>query len=197
MTVRLVGNMDLKDFEEKTIARKKIFKGHIIEVVQDDVALPNGLGEAKRELVFHPGGVAIVAITPEDKLILIKQYRKPLENTLIEIPAGKLETGESAQLKEAALRELEEETGYYARKIEQIGQVYTSPGFANELLRIFMATDLVKQENPRPQDDDEVIEKFEVSFEEAKQLVANGQIEDAKTLIGILHWENMRLKGEL
>ena len=189
--------MDLKNFEEKTLNRKKIFKGQIIEVVHDEVALPNGLGQAKRELVFHPGGVAILAITPEDKVILINQYRKPMEKILLEIPAGKLEVGERAHLKEAALRELEEETGYFAQSIELISEVYTSPGFADELLHIFLAKDLVKQANPRPQDEDEVIVKQELTFEEAQSKLKNGEIEDAKTVIALLYWENKRLKGEM
>ncbi|MDR1568242.1 MAG: NUDIX hydrolase [Streptococcaceae bacterium] len=189
--------MNLENFEEVTIHREEIFKGKIIEVVHDDVRLPNNLGFAKRELVFHPGGVATVAITPEDKLVLIKQYRKPMEKVLLEIPAGKLEIGESREPKEAALRELEEETGYYANSIELITQVYTSPGFADELLRIFIARDLVKKENPMPQDDDEVLELVELSFDEAKAKILNGEIEDAKTIIGILYWENLRLKGEI
>ncbi|MBS7576823.1 MULTISPECIES: NUDIX hydrolase [unclassified Enterococcus] len=189
--------MDLKNFEEKTLNRKKIFKGHIIEVVHDDVELPNGLGQAKRELVFHPGGVAVLAITPEDKVILISQYRKPMEKVLLEIPAGKLEAGEREHLKEAALRELEEETGYFAQSIELISEVYTSPGFADELLHIFIAKDLVKQANPLPQDDDEVIVKQELTFEEAQAKLQNGEIEDAKTVIALLYWENKRLKGEM
>ncbi|HGD4157441.1 TPA: NUDIX domain-containing protein, partial [Streptococcus agalactiae] len=100
------------DFEEKTINRQTVFDGQIIKVAVDDVELPNGLGQSKRELVFHGGAVATLAVTPEHKIVLVKQYRKAIEGISYEIPAGKLETGESGSKEEAALRELEEETGY-------------------------------------------------------------------------------------
>ena len=99
------------DFEEKTLKRTEIFDGHVIKVVVDDVELPNNLGQAKRELIFHRGAVAVLAITDEDKIILVKQYRKAIEKVSYEIPAGKLEIGENGSEKDAAARELEEETG--------------------------------------------------------------------------------------
>ena len=100
------------DFEEKTLKRTEIFDGHVIKVVVDDVELPNNLGQAKRELIFHRGAVAVLAVTDEDKIILVKQYRKAIEKVSYEIPAGKLEIGENGSEKDAAARELEEETGY-------------------------------------------------------------------------------------
>lgn len=180
------------DFEEKTLARKVIFKGHIFTVAVDDVKLPNGLGQAKRELIFHKGAVCVLAITPEDKLILVKQYRKAIERISIEIPAGKLELGESGSEEEAALRELEEETGYTSTKLTLLHNFYSAIGFCNERLRLYLADELVKVENPRPQDEDEVIELMEVTLDEALNLIGSGDICDAKTIMAIQHLQIIR-----
>jgi ADP-ribose pyrophosphatase len=187
--------MEFKDFEEKTLSTKKIYDGKIIKVNVDTVALPNGKGTASRELVFHPGGVTVLAITPEDKMVLVKQFRKPLEKVILEIPAGKLEVGESAVPASAARRELEEETGYQAGVFEKIGEYYLSVGFCDELLRFYYATDLTLAETPLAQDEDEVIERFELTLEEAKQAMADGVICDAKTIMAIQLWELQKLRG--
>ena len=184
------------DFEEKTIKRTDIFHGKIIDVKLDEVELPNGKGFSSRELVFHPGGVSVLAITPDDKMILVRQFRKALEKVIYEVPAGKLEPGENADLSAAILRELEEETGYTAQKVEKVATFYVSPGFANEIHHLFLATGLEKVPNPRPADADEQIELLELSFEEVQKLRAEGEIEDAKTLIALQHWELMRLRQE-
>ena len=119
------------DFEEKTIKRTEIFDGYIFKVAVDDVELPNGLGQAKRELVFHRGAVSILTVTPDDKIVLVKQYRKAIEKISYEIPAGKLEVGENGSEKEAALRELEEETGYTG-DLELLYEFYTAIGSCHE-----------------------------------------------------------------
>lgn len=180
------------DFEEKTINRKEIFKGHIFTVAVDDVELPNGLGQSKRELIFHKGAVCVLAITPEDKVILVKQYRKAIESISIEIPAGKLELGEAGSEEAAALRELEEETGYTSPKLTLLHDFYSAIGFCNERLHLYMADNLVKVENPRPQDEDEVIELMEVTLAEALDLIASGEICDAKTIMAIQHLQIIR-----
>ncbi len=180
------------NFEEKTIKRQEIFKGHIFTVAVDDVELPNGLGQAKRELIFHKGAVCILAITPEGKIILVKQYRKAIERVSIEIPAGKLEVGESGSEEEAALRELEEETGYTSPKLTLLHDFYSAIGFCNERLRLYLADELMKVENPRPQDEDEVIELMEVTLEEALSMIASGEICDAKTIMAIQHLQIIR-----
>lgn len=188
-----MGHLTFEDFEEKTLSRKEIFKGHIIEVALDQVQLPNGdIGE--RELVFHPGGVAIIPITPENKLVLVKQFRKPMEKVILEIPAGKIDPGEKNRPQAGAARELEEETGYRAAALQPVTAVYLSPGFADELLHIYYADDLVKVDNPLPQDDDEVLELYELTLEEAKAAQAEGLICDAKTVFAIQHWELQQLK---
>ncbi|MGC6770132.1 NUDIX hydrolase [Enterococcus sp. LJL128] len=185
--------LNYEDFEEKTITRQEIFKGHIIEVVVDDVRLPDG-STGKRELVFHPGGVAVIPITADNKMVMVKQFRKPLEKVILEIPAGKIDPGEQNHPIETAKRELEEETAYRAEKLIPITGMYVSPGFADEILHIFYAENLEKVENPLPQDEDEVIELYELTLEEAKQEVANGLICDAKTLFAVQYWELMELK---
>ncbi|MBP2622625.1 NUDIX hydrolase [Streptococcus oricebi] len=176
------------EFEEKTIKRTEIFSGQVVHLVVDDVQLPEGKGQSKRELIFHNGAVAVIAVTPENKLILVKQYRKAIEATSYEIPAGKLEVGENADPKAAALRELEEETGYTA-DLELVYDFYTAIGFCNEKIKLYSAQDLIKVENPRPQDEDETLELYQVSLAEAKELLASGQICDAKTIMALQYWE--------
>ncbi|MFD1065308.1 NUDIX hydrolase [Oceanobacillus locisalsi] len=171
-------------FEEKTVTSKKIFEGNIIDVQLDEVMLSNG-ETAQRELVNHPGAVAVLPITPDNKIVLVEQYRKPLERTLIEIPAGKLEKNENPLT--AAVRELEEETGYTTTNLSQVTSFYTSPGFANELVYIYVTNDLIRMENPPAGDDDEFVEVMEVTLDEAKDLVEEGRIQDAKTNYAILY----------
>src|SRR5690625_1990892 len=111
------GGFFMHQFEEKTLKRNTIFEGKIISVHVDEVLLPNGK-TSKREIVEHPGAVAVIALTDDKKLVFVKQYRKPLERTLIEIPAGKIEPNEEPHI--TALRELEEETGYTSEKLQHI-----------------------------------------------------------------------------
>lgn len=176
------------EFEEKTVQRTEIYQGPIFKVVQDQVELPEGKGQAQRDLIFHNGAVAVIALTPENKLILVKQYRKAIEATSYEIPAGKLEVGENADLHAAALRELEEETGYTGQ-LELVYDFYSAIGFCNEKIKLYKASQLTKVENPRPQDEDETLQLFEVSLEEANQLLQNGDICDAKTIMALQYWE--------
>ncbi|ARC47181.1 NUDIX hydrolase [Streptococcus sp. SG1] len=176
------------EFEEKTVQRTEIYQGPIFKVVQDQVELPEGKGQAQRDLIFHNGAVAVIALTPENKLILVKQYRKAIEATSYEIPAGKLEVGENADPHAAALRELEEETGYTGQ-LELVYDFYSAIGFCNEKIKLYKASQLTKVENPRPQDEDETLQLFEVSLEEANQLLQNGDICDAKTIMALQYWE--------
>lgn len=180
------------EFEEKTIERKEIYRGPIFQVVTDQVELPQGKGQAQRDLIFHNGAVAVIAITPEDKMILVKQYRKAIEATSYEIPAGKLEIGENADPKAAALRELEEETAYTG-ELNLLYDFYSAIGFCNEKIKLYSASHLTKVDNPRPQDEDETLEIFEVSLEEARQLLASGHICDAKTIMALQYWEQEKI----
>lgn len=169
-----------KLFEEKTISREPIFKGNVIEVEVQEVSLPDGK-TSKRELVHHNGAVAVIAFNRDDELILVRQYRKALEKAIAEIPAGKLELGEDPL--SSAKRELQEETGIRAGKWTELVSFYTSPGFANELVYVFLAEDLNEGEaNP---DDDEFVERVDVSLEEAKSMIRSGDIHDAKTVYAV------------
>lgn len=179
----------MKKFEEKTIQSTPIFSGKIISLKVDDVLLPNGK-EGKREIINHPGAVAVIAITNEGKLVLVEQYRKALERSIIEIPAGKLERGEEPEL--AARRELEEETGYGCHEISYLQSFATSPGFADEVIHLYVAKDLYEIEEKAELDEDEFVSLMEVSIEEAEEMVKDQKIYDAKTAFAVL-W--MKLNG--
>lgn len=172
----------MKDFEEKTLSSKELYNGKIIDLVLEDVELPNGK-QGKREIIKHPGAVAVIARTDENKIILVKQYRKALERAIVEIPAGKLEKGEEPAY--TALRELEEETGYTTQKLQKLTAFYTSPGFADEIVHIYLADQLVPLEEKRELDEDEFVEVMEVSLEEALHLIEEQHIYDAKTAYAI------------
>ncbi|UPW84344.1 NUDIX domain-containing protein [Lysinibacillus sp. Ag94] len=173
----------MKKFEEKTTKTTPIYDGKIVKLQVDDVTLPNG-NVAKREIIKHPGAVAVIAVTDEGKLVLVEQYRKALERSIIEIPAGKLEPGEEPIV--TARRELEEETGYGAHSFTYLQAFATSPGFADEIIHLFVAKDLYKIENKAELDEDEFVELLEVSLEEAGQMVADELIYDAKTAFAVL-----------
>jgi len=177
------------DFEEKTISTKQIMKGKVIRVQVDDVTLPNGK-TSKREIVKHPGAVAVIPITKDNKIIFVKQYRKPLEKTLIEIPAGKLEQGESPNI--TALRELEEETGYTTNKLTYLTSFYTSPGFADEIIYLYETDQLEPLTETKELDEDEFVELMELSLEEAERLFEQEEIHDAKTAYALQY---LNLKG--
>jgi len=177
----------MKKFEEKTIKTNHIFSGKIIDVQVDDVTLPNG-ETSKREIVKHPGAVAVIPVTDDKKIIFVEQYRKPLEQSLIEIPAGKLEQGERPEV--TAIRELEEETGYTTNDLTYVTAFYTSPGFANEFIHIYLADSLETLATPVKGDDDEFVEVLELTIDEAVSAVKDGTIQDAKTNYAILYLQN-------
>ncbi|OZI11977.1 ADP-ribose pyrophosphatase [Bacillaceae bacterium SAS-127] len=174
----------MKKFEEKTIHTEPIFEGRVIRLQVDDIVLPDGK-TGKREIIKHPGAVAVLALTAEGKLVLVEQYRKALERSLVEIPAGKLEAGEEPEV--CARRELEEETGYDCESMTLLQSFYTSPGFADELVHVFIAEGLVKKEDALSLDEDEFVEVMEVTLTEAVQLIKDQRIFDAKTVYAIQH----------
>lgn len=177
----------MNNYEEKTIHSKSIYEGSIISLRVDEVELPDG-NRATRELINHSGAVAIIPVTKDGKLVLVRQYRKALERTIIEIPAGRIEKGEDPR--ETAKRELEEETGYAAGTLKFIQAFATSPGFANEIIYLYLAEQLTEIENPAAGDEDEFIDVLEITIEEAEGLVETGEIYDAKTAFALLYVKN-------
>lgn len=172
---------DMMELKETLIHSKKIFQGKIVTLQQDLVLLQNGR-EASRDVVIHPGAVAVVAMTNEGKFVLVRQYRHPISKALLEIPAGKLEKGENPD--ECARRELEEETGYLAAKLQQLTSVYTAPGFSNEIIYIYLATELTKTA-PCP-DEDEFLNIEYYTQDKIQQMITDRRICDAKSIVGLL-----------
>ena len=167
--------------EEKTISSDRVYTGKVISLKVDTVEIERK-GYQKREIVEHPGAVGIVALTEDNKVVLVKQFRKPIEKVLWEIPAGKLEKGENP--KDCAIRELKEETGYTADNFKLIHKFYTSAGFSNQRMYIYLATGLTPGECKF--DEDENIDIYHVDLEEVYNMISKNEIEDAKTSIGIL-----------
>ncbi|MGM0502210.1 MAG: NUDIX hydrolase [Bacillota bacterium] len=169
----------MQELVEETIESKTIFNGKVVKLDVKEVRLPNGKA-ALREIVNHQGGVAVIPYQ-NGEITLIKQFRKAAEEVLYELPAGLLEVDENPQ--ECAQRELKEETGYLASSLKKICDFYTSPGFSSELLHIYLATDLV--EDQQEMDEDEFIELEKMSLTQAKEKLAAGEFKDAKTIIGL------------
>jgi ADP-ribose pyrophosphatase len=185
------GVCQMSSLEEKTLKTEHIFSGRIIQVQVDEVELPNGK-TSTRELVKHPGAVAVIAITDDNKLVMVEQYRKPLEKVIVEIPAGKLEKGEEPAL--CAKRELEEETGYDCETLELVSSFYTSPGFADEIIHVYVAKGLTKKENSAGLDEDEFVNVLEITLDEALEFIKEQRIFDAKTIFGVQYLQIANLK---
>lgn len=172
--------MNINNLTETKISSKEIFHGKIIEVRLDTVKLPNG-NESTREIVKHPGAVGIVPITDKGEVILVKQFRYPVNQEIFEIPAGKLD--ENEEPKACAKRELLEETGYDAKKISKLCMFYTTPGFSDEMMHLFLAENLIYQEQQL--DEDEFLEVLRIPLDEAVQWIISGKIIDGKSIVGI------------
>ncbi|WP_240377641.1 NUDIX hydrolase [Bacillus piscicola] len=165
---------------EETIHKETLYEGKIVDLHVHDVKLPNG-SQSKREIITHPGAVAIIAITLENKLVMVKQFRKALEKEIIEIPAGKLEKGEKPA--ETAKRELAEETGYIADELDKVLSFYTSPGFSDEIVYLYETA--VSEKGGTATDEDEFVEVMEVTVAEAEKMIDNEEIHDAKTIFAV------------
>lgn len=167
------------EFEEKTLSSEYVFNGKVIDVRRDEVLVSNG-AKSLREVVEHSGGVVIVG-KKDDKILMVKQYRYPLSDVSLELPAGKLEKGENPDL--ASRRELEEETGYVSDNWTSLGHIYTTPGFCDEKLYLYYAKDLTyKEQNP---DEDEVIQCSEYRVDEVFDMIDEGIINDSKTICAL------------
>jgi len=171
---------------EKKVVSETVFKGRIIEVHSDQVEFADG-GCGVREVVITANAVAVVALNERQEVLMVKQYRYPTSEELWEIPAGKIEAGEAPL--QSAQRELEEETGYRAKSWRSIYDFYMSPGFCTERMYLFLAHDLTAYRQKL--DQDEFIEVVAVPLSKALQMVEDGQIVDAKSIIGLLAVQNI------
>ncbi len=167
--------------EFQTISSTNIYHGRVFDVRQDQVRLPNGL-IATLDIVAHPGAVVLVPIDAEGNLWFVRQYRHAAGKVMLELPAGTSEAGE--EIESCAHRELREEIGMAAGKLQKLGEFYMAPGYSTEYLYIFLATDL--HPSPLPTDDDEFINVERMPAHQAITLAEGGQIPDAKTLAALL-----------
>ncbi|SHG36622.1 ADP-ribose pyrophosphatase [Thermosyntropha lipolytica DSM 11003] len=175
-------------WEEKTVKRETIFKGRIVQLNVDTVLLPDGR-ESTREIVKHKEAVAVVALDEKGNIYMVRQYRKPVEKVLLEIPAGILNDEDEEPL-EAAKRELREETGLIAASWEKLASFYTAPGFTDEKIHLFLATRL--SQGTQRLDEDEFVEVEVISLARAYEMVLKGEIKDAKSIIGI-QWARLQI----
>ena len=162
------------------ISTETIYKGKVFDLYQAKIR--EGEIEYKREIVKHHGSAVIIPVFADKTVALVRQYRHAAEEYLLEIPAGTLEKGESPEV--GARRELEEEIGFTTEKIEKLTEFYVSPGFLTEKMFVFLATDLA--ETAQNLDEDEVISIERFSFPELFRKIRNGEIEDAKTIVGVI-----------
>lgn len=166
--------------EEKTLSSQLVYDGRTVKLRVDTVRTADGR-ETTREIVEHADCVAIVTLDAGNNVLLVNQFRKPVEKKLLEIPAGGIEPGEDPEA--TVRRELREETGYLPRKIERLGGFYSAPGYCNEYLYLYLATDLVS--SPLHAEDTESIELVRVPIAEIPGLIASGKICDAKSIAGL------------
>lgn len=168
------------------------FSGVFLKIHQDTVALPEG-GTAIREYILHPGAVAVVALLPNGKLLLEKQFRYALKREFIEIPAGKIDPGEDPLT--TAQRELQEETGYRAAAWRHLGTGHACIGYADEKIEYFLATNLTPGDSQL--DEGEYIDLLEMTPQEAIDNVFNGNITDSKSIVGLFWLRELMLRGEI
>ena len=179
---------------EKKLSSRQIFDGVVVKLYVDDVELPNGK-KSVREVVRHPGAVCVVPVTDEGEVIMVRQFRYAFNQVLLEVPAGKLEPNEDPL--DAARRELEEESGVVADRVDFMGELYTTVAFTDEKIYTYIATGLTfKDSHP---DEDEFVEVVKIPLSTLVKMVMDGEIKDSKTQVAILKAERIlseRAKNE-
>lgn len=176
---------------EKSLESKSLYQGRILTLKKERVRTESGY-ETDREIVVHPGAVAIVPVLNENEIVLIKQYRHALGKEILEIPAGTLEAGENPA--DCARRELEEECGYQAKIWNSFCSFYPAPGYCTELIHLYLAEEL--NQTAQNTEMDEAIEPVRAEKEEILNWIKEGRIQDAKTLIGLSAWLGLFRRGE-
>ncbi len=178
--------------ELRRLSREVLYRGKVFDLIVDRVEYPSGK-EGVREIAHHPGGAVIVPLLDEDTVLLVKQLRYPFGKHIYELPAGKLGPDEDPRV--AAARELEEETGYVAGSLEPLTSIYSTPGFCDEVLHVFLATGLrMSPHGPRREEGESSMTVQPMLLREALTMVERGEINDAKTIVG-LFWMERRMKG--
>lgn len=168
------------------LASETVFEGRLYDVRLDTLRAPEG-HTFRREMVYHPGAVCMVPLDADGRLLLVEQYRQGARKRLLEIPAGTLEPGEDPE--ETAAREMREEVGMRAGRVEPLGGFWIAPSWATEYLHLYLCTELTP--DPLPGDEDEDIEVVRLSREEALAAIDDGRIIDAKSIAGILRWDRL------
>lgn len=166
---------------EKTLSSQSVFDGRILHITLDEIELPNGK-KSKRKVVNHPGGVAVVALDEENNILLVRQFRYPYKEVVLEVPAGKLEKGSTPL--ENGKRELLEETGAEGYSYMSLGQVYPSPGYTSEIIHLYACR--VKTVGESKLDEGEFLNVEKIPLATAVEMVLNNQIPDSKTQIAVL-----------
>jgi len=169
------------------LGSERIFSGAVFDVVRDRLLDENGI-EIVREVVRHPGGAGALPLFDDGRVALVRQYRHPARRELLEIPAGRIEDGEAPEV--CATRELEQEIGFSAGRIDKLAEFYSTPGFCDEKLYVYLATDLTP--SSRNLDHDELIEVVYLPFAEALKMAERSEIEDSKTIIALLMTEKLK-----
>ena len=166
--------------QPQIVASEEIFRGRVFDVTVDTVR--EGETTYKREVVHHPGSAVIIPAFPDGTIALVRQYRHPAVRYLLEAPAGTLNRGERPE--EGAARELEEELGFVAGRLEKLSEFFVSPGFCEEKMWLYLATDMTK--TAQRLEDDELLDVLRLPVRQALEMITDGEIEDAKTIIGLM-----------
>lgn len=170
----------MRGYGRGSMTKNNIYKGKVLTLNLETVTLPNGTS-IELEIIRLPGAAAMVPMKDDGTVVLIRQYRHAAGGFIYEIPAGKLHPGEDPR--DCALRELEEEVGYRAAKLDLLSSIFTAPGFADEVIHIYLATGLMP--GKQQLDHDEVLDVIELPLDKALAMIADGAIRDAKTIIGL------------
>lgn len=178
-------------FYEKELNKNVIFRGNIIDMEKYDIELPNKK-KATREVIRHPGAVGILVIDDEDKIWLVEQYRFPIAKNLLEIPAGKIDKGENPE--QTAKRELEEETGIVSEELVSLGKIYTTAGFSDEVIYLYLAKNITV--SSQKLDEDEFLDIIKMNYNDFKKKIFKNEITDSKTLAAFARYELLKQSQE-